>query len=329
MKPVFPQRPRRNRKNSAIRDLVAETQLSTDDLVFPIFIKEGTGRREPIGSMPGQYRYTLDILMEQISKWSDHGLRYLALFPAIDEDKKDANGSESAKKEGLACQSLLKIKEKFPHITLIADIALDPFTNHGHDGLLDKEGNILNDETLDVLSKMAVAYSECGADMVAPSDMMDGRVGCIRNSLDEAGFSETSILSYCAKYASNFYGPFRDALQSAPKSGDKKTYQMDFRNRREALWEMELDEQEGADILMVKPAMPYLDVIADLSANSHLPIAAYQVSCEYAMLCAAGHNSWLNLEECVVESLTSIKRAGAKIIFSYFTVGLLLGRLSE
>lgn len=313
----MPQRPRRNRVNSEIRALVRETTLSPSDFILPIFLCEGSGQNQPIKSLKGVSRLSVDLAIKKIQESCKLGIKAFALFPAISADKKDPIASESCNQNGLLLQGIAKIKSQVPEAFLVTDVAMDPYSSDGHDGLV-KDGKILNDETLPILAAMAVAQAKAGADMVAPSDMMDGRVGFIREALDEAGFKEVGILSYTAKYASSFYGPFRDALDSAPKHGDKKTYQMDPANRREALREATLDVSEGADILMVKPALAYLDIISDLKQNSNLPIAAYQVSGEYAMIMAAAEQGFINEHAAFVETLTSIKRAGADIILSYY-----------
>lgn len=310
-------RPRRNRKSPVIRALVEETKLSVSDLIFPVFIIGGENKKLEVQSMPGIYRFTPDLLLEEIAACVNLGINTFAPFPAIDEALKDPLAKESYNPEGLYPSTIRKIKENFPNVCLMTDVAMDPYNSDGHDGIV-RDGKILNDETLEVLGKMALAQAQAGADMIGPSDMMDGRVGHIREVLDEHGFTDVSILSYTAKYASGFYGPFRDALDSAPKSGDKKTYQMNPANRLEALVEADLDIEEGADILMVKPAIPYLDVIRLLKDNYPLPIAAYHVSGEYAMIKAASEKGWINGTQCMVESLLSIKRAGASIILTYF-----------
>ena len=310
-------RPRRNRQSPVIRDLVEETQLSVKNLVFPLFITEGEQQRVPIASMPGIYRYSPDTLLEEINACVQLGIRAFAPFPALDDSLKDPYGTESYNPDGLFPRTIRQIKAQFPDVVLMTDVALDPYSSDGHDGIV-QDGKILNDETLEVLGKMALVQAQAGADMVAPSDMMDGRIGYIRNMLDEHGFVDTGIIAYTAKYASAFYGPFRDALESAPKFGDKKTYQMNPANRREALIEADLDVAEGADILMVKPAIPYLDVVKMLRDQYALPIAAYHVSGEYAMVKAAAEKGWLNGHQTMVESLLSIKRAGADIILTYF-----------
>lgn len=310
-------RPRRNRKSAAIRDLVQETTLSVNDFIFPMFAMEGTHIRSEIKSMPGIYRFSLDTLLEEIKEVTDLGIRSICLFPNYPESKKDKYGTESYKTGTFYLRALSEIKNSFPDLALMTDIALDPYSSDGHDGIVEN-GQILNDETLDVLGKMALAQARAGADILGPSDMMDGRVGYIRELLDDEGFTGVSIMSYSAKYASAFYGPFRDALDSAPKFGDKKTYQMNPANVREALIEAQLDMDEGADFLMVKPAFSYLDVIKTLSENFPLPIAAYNVSGEYAMIKAASQNGWIDGQKAMYEMLLSIKRAGANIILSYF-----------
>lgn len=310
------ERPRRNRRNSSIRDLVRETELRASDLVLPLFIKEGSRIREELKSIPGNYRLSTDEALHECEKAASKGLRGIALFPVLPDSKKDARATESRNPRGLAPESIREIKRRFPELVIFADVAMDPYSSDGHDGLV-IDGRIHNDQTLPILCEQALCLAQAGADFVAPSDMMDGRVGAIRTYLDEAGFTETGILSYTAKYASCLYGPFREALDSAPRFGDKKTYQMDPANRLEALREARLDAAEGADLLMVKPALSYLDVIADLSASMDLPIAAYQVSGEFAMMHAAARNGWLDLDRAILESLVSIRRAGAKVIFSY------------
>lgn len=310
-------RPRRNRKSAAIRDLVQETTLSVNDFIFPMFVMEGSGIKSEIKSMPNIYRFSIDTLLEEIKEISDLGIKSICLFPNYPEAKKDKYATESHNSETLYLKALSEIKDKFPHIALMTDVAMDPYSSDGHDGLVEN-GEILNDETLDILGKMALAQARAGADIIGPSDMMDGRIGYIREMLDDEGFTNVSIMSYSVKYASAFYGPFRDALDSAPKFGDKKTYQMNPANVREALIEGQLDVAEGADFLMVKPAFSYLDVIKTMADNFDLPIAAYNVSGEYAMIKAAAQNGWLDGDKAMLEMLLSIKRAGAKIILSYF-----------
>jgi porphobilinogen synthase len=316
-KPML-RRPRRNRKSSAIRAMVEETTLSVNDFIYPMFLTEGNNLTSEIKSMPGIHRYSLDKLLEELSVVQDLGIKSIALFPQLPENKKDKYATESHRQGSLYLEAINKIKNKFPEIALMTDVAMDPYSSDGHDGLVDEYGNILNDETLQILGDMTLAQARAGADIIGPSDMMDGRVGYLRETLDDEGFNQVSIMAYSAKYASAFYGPFRDALDSAPKFGDKKTYQMNPANSREALLEAELDYTEGADFLMVKPALAYLDIIKLLNDNFNIPIAAYNVSGEYAMVKAAAQNGWLDGTKTMVESLTSIKRAGAKIILTYF-----------
>lgn len=311
-------RPRRLRRTSALRRMVRETHLKVDDLIYPMFVMEGEGEKIEIVSMPGCYRYTLDLLLKEIAECWQLGINAIALFPVIPDRKKDDTGSESYNPEGLVQQTVKAIKQAIPEIVVITDVALDPFTTHGHDGLIDEKGTILNDPTVEVLVKMALSQAVAGADMVAPSDMMDGRVGAIRKALDAEGYINVGILAYSAKYASAYYGPFRDALDSAPKFGDKKTYQMDAANAREALKEVALDIAEGADIVMVKPALAYLDIIQQIRRSTNLPIAAYNVSGEYAMIKAAGNLGWIDEKKVILETLSSIKRAGADLILTYF-----------
>jgi porphobilinogen synthase len=311
------QRPRRNRKSFNVREMIAETSVSVNQLIYPLFIVDGTNIKISIESMPNCYRWSLDLLLNEIESCLKIGIYSFVLFPAVEDHLKDKIATYSYSDKNFYLKAIRKIKATFPNITLMSDVAMDPYSSDGHDGLV-KDGEIINDDTLPILAKMAVAQADAGIDIIGPSDMMDGRIGFIRNSLDKNGFSGTSIMSYTAKYASAFYGPFRDALDSAPKSGDKKTYQMDPRNSKEALREAELDIIEGADILMVKPAMCYLDVINQLSHSFDLPISAYNVSGEYAMIHAASQKGWLDYEKTMTETLTSIKRAGASIILTYF-----------
>ena len=310
-------RPRRNRKMAGVRDLVRETQLSTNDLLLPLFLLVGSQKRIPVASMPGIDRLSLDLLLSEIEAAMQLGIRAFDVFPVVGEQYKDQLATYSYAAENFYNRALASIKKEFPEAVIMTDVAMDPYSSDGHDGIV-KDGKILNDASLEVLGKMALAQAEAGADIIGPSDMMDGRVGYIRELLDVNGFTEVSIMSYTAKYASAFYGPFRDALDSAPKFGDKKTYQMDPANRLEALREAALDEAEGADFLMVKPALAYLDVIRLLKDNSELPIAAYNVSGEYAMIKAAAMQGWLDYDRVMMESLLSIKRAGADIILTYF-----------
>ncbi|MBL4685525.1 MAG: porphobilinogen synthase [Nannocystaceae bacterium] len=311
------ERPRRNRKSAAIRDAVRESLVGPEHFIYPLFVHEGDDTI-PIASMPGCSRHSEAGLMVEVERAYAVGIRMIALFPALDDSLKDEKGTESHNPSGLIPRVVGALKERWPDIMVVTDVALDPYSSDGHDGIVDKHGRILNDETVDVLCQQALCQAEAGADIIAPSDMMDGRVGAIRDALDDEGYTEVSILAYSAKYASAFYGPFRDALESAPKSGDKKTYQMDPANAREALREVSLDEDEGADMIMVKPAGPYLDIISLVRANTELPVAAYQVSGEYAMLKAAAERGWLDEKKVVLESLTAIRRAGADIVLSYY-----------
>jgi porphobilinogen synthase len=318
---VLPQRPRRNRVSAGVRNLVRETHLQTTDLILPLFVTTGKNVATPISSMPGQFRFSRDRILKTARDAFELGIPAVALFPVIPENKKDRLATESTQAQGLLQSTIRDLKSQIPELTVISDVAMDPYSSDGHDGLVEN-GKILNDPTLEILAQMALSQAQAGADMVAPSDMMDGRVGYIRKCLDQNGFENVGILSYAAKYASSFYGPFREALDSAPKSGDKKTYQMDPANRREAVREAELDIQEGADIIMVKPALAYLDVIAELRARTHVPIAAYQVSGEYAMIQAASKMGWMDAGLAMHETVLSIKRAGADMILTYFALDL-------
>jgi porphobilinogen synthase len=309
-------RPRRNRTNRGVRDLVRETVLSPQDFILPLFVQEGQRKVTPIASMPGHARLSIDLLVEKGIEAYALGIPGVALFPALDDALKDPRGSESTNPDGLLQRAVRALKASLPELVVITDVALDPYSSDGHDGVLIDE-RIDNDVTVPILAAMSVAQAAAGADIVAPSDMMDGRVGAIREALDEAGYTDVGICSYSVKYASGFYGPFRDALDSAPRAGDKKTYQMDPGNVREAEREVRLDEAEGADILMVKPALPYLDVLRRVRELTALPVAAYHVSGEFAMLKAAAEKGWLDYDRCLLESLLSIKRAGADIIFTY------------
>lgn len=311
------QRPRRNRRTSEIRDLVAESTINLNSLVLPFFVEEGKNVKTSIKTLPGLFRYSSDALLVEIEECLKLGLRSFALFPQISDALKDQTATEVLNKNGLIPRLLAQIKKNFPEVVLFSDVALDPYSSDGHDGIV-RNGKIINDESVEILKKMALVQAQAGADYVAPSDMMDGRVGAIRNYLDEHGFQDVGIMAYSAKYASSFYGPFRDALQSAPKAGDKKTYQMDFRNRREALREVKLDLNEGADMVMVKPAFAYLDVISEVKKISSVPVAAYNVSGEYAMIKFAAQNGALNEDMAMLEMLTAIRRAGADVIFTYF-----------
>lgn len=313
----IPIRLRRNRKSEAIRKMVQETKLSAHDLVVPIFIIEGEKQRVKIESMPGVERLSIDLAVLEAKELHEKGIQSIALFPVIDPKLKSQSGIESINPDGLLARAIREIKFALPSLCIIADVALDPYTSHGHDGLVNDKGEILNDETVNILIEMSLMQARSGVDFVAPSDMMDGRVGAIREALDDEGFENVGILAYSAKYASSLYGPFRDALKVNLKFGDKKTYQMDPANSREALFEAALDEEEGADILMVKPATFYLDIISKLRDQTKRPIAAYHVSGEYAMVMAAHNAGWLNGPKVLYEAILSIKRAGADLIFTY------------
>ncbi len=312
------QRPRRLRQNEGLRRMVRETSLTVNDLIYPVFVMTGANQRMPVSSMPGCDRFTLDLLLEELAIVRDLGIPGVALFPLIPEAQKNATGSESYNPEGLVQKTVRAIKAQLPDLTLFTDVALDPYSNQGHDGIVAEDGRILNDETVEILVKQALSQAEAGSDCVAPSDMMDGRVQAIRQGLDAAGYGHVGILTYSAKYASAYYGPFRDALHSAPRFGDKKTYQMDPANGREALKEVALDEWEGADIVMVKPALAYLDIIWRIKEVTRLPVAAYNVSGEYAMIKSAAQQGWIDEQKVVMETLTSMKRAGADLILTYF-----------
>ena len=313
-------RMRRMRFKSFSRRLMAETQLTVDDLIYPMFILDGTNRREAILSMPGIERLSIDLLLQEAKELVKLGIPAIALFPVIDSAKKTLQAEEAYHPNGLIQRAVRELKNAFPELGVITDGALDPYTSHGQDGVIDENGYVLNDVTTDILVKQALSHAEAGADIVAPSDMMDGRIGAIRTALEKAGFVNTSILAYSAKYASSFYGPFREAVGSAKALGkaDKFQYQMDPRNRREALHEVALDLQEGADMVMVKPGMPYLDIVREVKDTFQVPTFVYQVSGEYAMLKAASQAGWLDEKAVVMESLISIKRAGADAILTYF-----------
>lgn len=316
----LPRRMRRNRSTAAVRGLLQETKLHREDLIQPLFFHDGRGEAQEINSMPGIVRHSLSTLLEECRQLVDLGLSAIALFPCIDSVKKDPMGTHALAAENVLYQAIQKIKKAFPELIVMADVALDPYTSHGHDGLLNEQGHIENDATIKMLARQALMEAEAGADIVAPSDMMDGRVKAIRSALDEKGFQKTAIMAYSAKYASAYYGPFRQAVGSEKKTApvDKRTYQMDPANLREALLEVKLDEEEGADIVMIKPAGPYLDVIRAVREATLLPIAAYQVSGEYAQICAAARLGWLDYEAVRDEALLAIKRAGATLILSYF-----------
>lgn len=311
------QRPRRNRKSPAIRDIIQETRLHPSQLIAPLFLIEGHDKKDPILSMPEVYRLSLDKAVEEIFELYSHGIRAIDLFAYIPKEKKDAYGTEAVRENNLIQQAVRLIKSECPDMCVMVDVALDPYTDHGHDGLIDANGYVSNDESLDVLGRMSLLAAEAGADVIAPSDMMDGRVGYIRKKLDENGFTNVSILSYAAKYTSAFYGPFREALNSAPKVGDKKGYQLNPANWREAMRECELDIAEGADMLLIKPALPYLDIITKVRETTNLPVGAFHVSGEYAMVMAAAKNGWIDADRAFMECLISIKRAGADFILTY------------
>jgi porphobilinogen synthase len=308
---------RRNRKTSAIREMVQENRLHPSDFIAPIFIMEGKGKKEEILSMPGYYRFTLDRLGEELEELIEVGIQSILLFVKVPDSKKDNKGTEAVNEKGLMQESVRFIKEKYPDLLVMTDVAMDPYSSYGHDGIVE-EGEILNDPSVEVLAEMAVSHANAGADMVAPSDMMDGRIGAMREALDEAGFENTGIMAYSAKYASAFYGPFRDALDSAPGFGDKKTYQMNPANVDEALREIEMDINEGADLVMVKPGLPYLDVVRAVKENFNIPVSVYNVSGEYAMIKAAAEKGWVTEEVVMMESLLAFKRAGADLIATYF-----------
>ena len=320
---MFPStRLRRTRRSAALRRLVAETGLGPADLIYPVFVLDGEGRSEPVESMPGIYRQSIDGLLQEAGDARELGIPAIALFPVVDAGQKSLNGEECANPDGLIQRTVRALKKEFPELAVITDVALDPYTTHGQDGIIDDRGYVLNDETVDMLVRQAVSHADAGVDVVAPSDMMDGRIGAIRNELESQGHRNTLILAYAAKYASCFYGPFRDAVGSATSlgGGDKRNYQMDPANSDEALREVGLDLAEGADMVMVKPAMPYLDVIRRVRDEFQVPTLAYQVSGEYAMIKAAGRQGWLDERSAALEALLSIKRAGACAILSYFSI---------
>jgi porphobilinogen synthase len=311
---------RRNRilrQSPAVRAMVAETMLTPSDFIAPLFIIEGSGIKEEISSMPGYYRRSVDLTIDEVNELWTLGIRSVLLFIKCKDELKDNKGTEALNEDGLMQRSIRAIKAACPGMVVMTDVALDPFSSFGHDGIVE-DGEIVNDATVEVLAKMSVSHARAGADFVAPSDMMDGRILAIRTALEEAGYTRTGIMSYSAKYASCFYGPFRDALDSAPGFGDKKTYQMDYANRLEAVKETIMDVEEGADIVMVKPAMAYLDIVREVADSVQVPVSAYHVSGEYAMIKAAAKMGWLNEEKAVLESLTSIKRAGASLIATYY-----------
>lgn len=320
--PVFLQsniikRPRRNRRTAAIRGLVQENHLHPSQLIAPLFVLEGKQQQIAIKSMPGIFRYSIDEMLKEVKSLYQLGIRAVDLFCYIEGDKKDSFASEAVRSGNLFCRAIQTLKENFPDLCVMMDVALDPFTSHGHDGITNEKGEIDNDLTLPILAQMSILAAEAGADIVAPSDMMDGRIGYIRHALDQEGYQQVGILSYAAKYASAFYAPFREALHSVLQFGDKKTYQMNPANSREAMLECQLDEQEGADLILIKPALAYLDIIAKIKEQTHLPVGAYHVSGEYAMVMAAALNGWLDADKVFEESLLSIKRAGADFILTY------------
>lgn len=310
-------RNRRLRSTQAVRDLVRETILTTDDFIMPIFIAEGENIKEEISSMPGIYRQSLELTIKEVKELWSLGVKAVNIYVKINENLKDNTGKEAWNKNGLMQKSIKAIKDAVPEMVIMPDVALDPYSIYGHDGIVEN-GKIVNDATVDALVKMSLSHAEAGADFIAPSDMMDGRVAAIREALEENGFDEVGIMSYAAKYASSYYGPFRDALDSAPGFGDKKTYQMDYGNSKEAINEALKDIEEGADIVMVKPGLPYLDIVSKLNEIVDVPISVFQVSGEYAMIKAAAKNGWLDNDKIIIESLTCIKRAGAGLISTYF-----------
>ena len=317
---ILTHRPRRLRKQEFNRSLVRENTLSTNDLIYPLFIIEGENIKEKIDSMPGIERLSIDQLLIEAKEIIDLKIQAIALFPVISSEKKTEDAEESYNSDGLVQRAVRAVKRSFPELAVITDVALDPFTSHGQDGLIDSNGYVLNDETVDVLIKQALSHAEAGADIVAPSDMMDGRIGAIRNALEESGFVHTNILSSAAKYASSFYGPFRDAVGSSGNLGksDKKTYQMDPGNANEAIREVELDIAEGADMVMIKPGLPYLDIVSNVKQTFGVPTFAYHVSGEYAMLKAASQNKWIDEKSTVLEALLCFKRAGADAVLTYY-----------
>ncbi len=310
-------RPRRLRATENIRRMVSEHQFSVNDFIAPLFIMEGEKEKTEISSMPGYYRFSLNTLLKEVEEIQELGIPSVLLFAKVPDDKKDNKGTEALNPEGLMQLAVRAIKKEFPGLVIMTDVAMDPYSNYGHDGIV-KDGQIINDESAELLAKMAVSHAEAGADFVAPSDMMDGRIQMIREALEKMGFPNTGIMAYSAKYASSYYGPFRDALDSAPGFGDKKTYQMDPSNVTEAVKEAITDEQEGADIVMVKPGLPYLDVVRAVKESVHIPVSVYNVSGEYAMIKAAAQKGWLDEEQAMIEALIAFKRAGADLIATYF-----------
>ncbi len=311
---------RRNRilrQSPAIRAMVAESILTPNDFIVPLFIDEGENIKTEIASMPGYYRNSLDVTVKEVKEMWAMGLKSILIFVKSKDELKDNTGKEAWNKDGLMQRSIKAIKDAVPEMYIMTDVALDPYSSYGHDGIV-KDGEIVNDETVEALVKMSISHAEAGADMVAPSDMMDGRIGAIRKGLEESGFTKTGIMAYSAKYASCFYGPFRDALDSAPGFGDKKTYQMDYCNRIEAVKEALMDVEEGADIVMVKPGLPYLDILREVKNAVNVPVSVYNISGEYAMIKAAAEKGWINEDKAILETLTAFKRAGADLIATYF-----------
>ena len=314
---ILQRRNRILRSNPSIRSLIAETHLTPNDFIVPLFIDEGDNIQTEIASMPNYYRRSLDLTVKEIKELWSMGIKSVLLFIKCKDELKDNTGKEAWNKNGLMHRSIKAIKDAVPGMYVMTDVALDPFSSYGHDGIV-KDGEIINDETVDALVKMSVSHAEAGVDMVAPSDMMDGRIGAIREGLEQNGFIKVGIMSYSAKYASCFYGPFRDALDSAPGFGDKKTYQMDYANRLEAIKEVMMDVEEGADIVMVKPALSYLDIIREVKNSVEVPVSCYNISGEYAMIKAAAKMGWIDEKKAIIETLTSMKRAGADLIATYF-----------
>jgi len=310
-------RPRRLRQSDAVRALAAEHHLKPADFIAPLFVVEGEGKKEEIPSMPGYFRYSVDLLLKEVEELYEVGIRSVVVFVKVPDELKDNKGTEALNQEGLMQRAVRTIKDEIPEICVMTDVALDPYSSYGHDGVV-KDGEIINDASVEILSDMALSHAEAGADFVAPSDMMDGRIAAMREKLEQNKFYNTGIMAYSAKYASAFYGPFRDALDSSPGFGDKKTYQMDPANVHEAVREAQLDEQEGADIVMVKPGLPYLDVVQAVKESVQIPVSVYHVSGEYAMLKAAAEKGWLDEEQCMMEALLGFKRAGADLIATYF-----------
>ena len=314
---ILQRRNRILRSNPSIRSLIAETHLTPNDFIVPLFIDEGDNIQTEIASMPNYYRRSLDLTVKEIKELWSMGIKSVLLFIKCKDELKDNTGKEAWNKNGLMQRSIQAIKDAVPGMYVMTDVALDPFSSYGHDGIV-KDGEIINDETVDALVKMSVSHAEAGVDMVAPSDMMDGRIGAIREGLEQNGFTKVGIMAYSAKYASCFYGPFRDALDSAPGFGDKKTYQMDYANRLEAIKEVMMDVEEGADIVMVKPALSYLDIIREVKNSVEVPVSCYNISGEYAMIKAAAKMGWIDEKKAIIETLTSMKRAGADLIATYF-----------